>query len=309
MGVPLFFMVNGGILLNRNYVLKNHVIKIAIFFILLIIWASITLLLESPKYGDHYSIKEFITVIYKLKERRIAHLWFLKALIYVYLLFPIIKALFDKNDKELLIYLLAISLLFCFGSTFLNTLVIILGYLYKGHSMMIQTHSYFVWINPFSADYPFTLTYFIIGGLLAKYIDKIHLKRRLLVIIIILALLLLFFYGIIKFRTTGIYFDTVWSGYDSIMILISSIAAFIICAKTTINNNRIKKCISLIGSNTLGIYFIHCIISVWISQYFLLFMKNFLFFNILYTLLVLIISLFITLIIRRIPFVKRLVEV
>lgn len=307
MGVPLFFMANGAVLLNRDYTLKKHLTRIAVIFILLIVWSSISLLLMAPVYGDHYSLRSFIEISYQLKQGRTNHLWFLKALLYIYLLFPLIKALYDKNDKPLLIYLLSIALLFTFGSTFLNTVINTIGYV-TGIGFMRPQHSYFVWINPFVNDSSYSLVYFIIGGLLAKNIETIHFKKRYLSGAALIALLALFLFGLIRTKTDNVLYDTVWMGYDSIMILIASMAVFLLCAKTTIKNDFIKKYISLIGANTLGIYFIHLILAAWLFKYYQLVPGNLLF-NIVYTALILKLSLFIAVMLRKIPVLKKLVEV
>jgi len=307
MGVPLFFMVNGAILLNRNYTLDKHLTRILTIFALIIAWSIISLVAMAPAYGDHYTLREFVKAIYVLQQGRINHLWFLQALLYIYLLFPLIKALYDKEEAPLLIYLLALLFVFTFGNTFLNTMINTGGYI-TGIGFMKSSRNYFDWINPFRSYYAFSLVYFIVGGILAKNIDTIQVKKNYLVSAVILGLLVLFLFGLIRTKTDTILFDTVWMGYDSAMILIASIAVFILCAKINVRNEFVKKYVQLIGANTLGIYFIHKIIFAWLLPYHH-FIPNDLLFNIIYTAFILLISLCISLLLKKIPFVRKLVEI
>ena len=105
-------MVNGALLLNKVFDLKKHIYKIALLCLLYIVWGAITLITEALTFGDHYSAVEFVNAIYYTKEGRTNHLWFLAAMIYLYIFFPLIKSLFDKNEKSLASYLLITIFLF-----------------------------------------------------------------------------------------------------------------------------------------------------------------------------------------------------
>jgi surface polysaccharide O-acyltransferase-like enzyme len=83
--VPLFFMVNGALILNAKFDNKKNIRKIIKLIILLFAWSLILLLILKYILHDTYTIKSLFVSIWFLKAHRISHLWFLQALIAVYL--------------------------------------------------------------------------------------------------------------------------------------------------------------------------------------------------------------------------------
>jgi surface polysaccharide O-acyltransferase-like enzyme len=309
-GVPLFFMVNGALLLNKVLDIKKHIYKIILLFLLYIIWGAITLIIEVPIFKDHYSLIEFFKAIYYTKQGRINHLWFLLALIYIYLLFPLIKSLLDKNEKVLSYYLWVMIFIFTFGIVFLNDLINILGYFLNSNTLKNKQLSSFPWFNPFDLFFSYALIYFITGGWLVKFNKNENFKTINCLLFLLLSWCLLFLFGLMKTNITGQVYDTVWYGYDSIMTLAMTISVFILCSKISVCNPIFKKVITTVGANTLGIYFIHYPLGYWFKVlYGELWLYNNVFFRLLYSLLIMFLSLLISLIIRRIPLVGKLVKI
>lgn len=309
-GVPLFFMVNGALLLNKVYDIKKHIYKIAIICLLYIFWGAITLLIEAPIFGDHYSAVEFIKAIYYTKDGRTNHLWFLAALIYIYLLFPFIKSLFDKNEKPLTAYLWLIFFLFTFGIVMINDLLNVLGYLAHSNTLKYTQISSFPWFNPFNIYFSYALVYFVTGGLIVRFRNSFDFKIITYVLFFVVSWCLLFLFGLMKTNISGKVYDTVWYGYDSIMTLVMSIAVFILCSKVKAKNSKFKRIITLLSTNTLGIYLIHVPIGYWLSGFYgKLGLSNHLFFNLGYSLLIMFLSLIVSLIVGRTPLFKKLVKI
>lgn len=92
-GVPLFFMVNGALMLNRSYNLRKHVRKIIAICILTVVWGILTLAILIPIKGDSYTAIQFAKALVEWKQFRIFHLWFLQTLVCLYILFPLIKGI------------------------------------------------------------------------------------------------------------------------------------------------------------------------------------------------------------------------
>jgi len=309
-GVPLFFMVNGALLLNKSYDIQKHVRKILTIFILLILWAAITLLLLIPKFNDTYTILEFIKAIYYLEYGKINHLWFLKAIIYLYLLFPLIKALYDQNEIKLYWYLIIILILFTFGSVLLNNGLSVLSFVFSIEGFQNKNIDLFGWLNPFDLSFSYSIVYFVIGGLLVKYASNIKIKTKWLYLILSISLIILFCLGQIKTISSNIVFDTVYMGYNSIMTLLMATSIFIIISRIKITNNKFLKTYQIIGANTLGIYFIHFPIGIWLKDYYSsLPISNYLVINLTYSFLLMFLSFFIALLLKRIPYIKKLVEI
>jgi surface polysaccharide O-acyltransferase-like enzyme len=309
-GVPLFIMVNGALLLNRPYTLEKHLWKTGVLGVLYLAWSAITLIIEAPVFGDHYTAGAFLKAVYFSKQNRTNHLWFLPALIYIYLLFPFIKALYDKNDRRFTAYLFILVFAFTFGSKLLDDAFAAIAYITKHPSINSLPVKYWLWFNPFPVFFSYALFYFISGGWLANNRQKVKVGKKVLITIFLVGWVLLFVYGLVRTKLHKSVYDTVWNGYDSIMTLAMSIALFLLCSGVTIDNEKIKRQIEILGQNTLGIYFIHVPFGVWLTRYYMrLSISKYFVVDLLYAFLVMMLSLMLALIIRRIPFVNRLLKV
>ena len=87
--VPLFFFANGYLLFRKEFVLREHILKIIRLSVLTLMWAIITLLLLQPIKQETLSLTEFIKAIWNWKLGWINHLWYMGALICIYIFFPL----------------------------------------------------------------------------------------------------------------------------------------------------------------------------------------------------------------------------
>lgn len=310
-GVPIFFMVNGALLLNRSYDLKKHLRKTLSVGILLLFWSAFTLVIASSKQNVHYSFSEFFKTIYNLKSSSLQHLWFLQAIIYIYLMFPIIKAVYDRNEAKLSTYLLLLIFVFTFGMALLQALVNMIGYFLKVDAMKTMTmQPYYSWLNPFGVYFSYALVYFLLGGLLVKNNNSVKVNKATIVILFFACWCLLFLFGLMQTDSTGLVYDTVYKGYNSIMVLVMTTCIFLYFLKTTFNKNKVANFITIIGSNTLGIYLVHVPVGMMITGYYYkLSLSKYLISDLLYALLIIVLSLMVTLLLKQIPVVKKLVEI
>jgi surface polysaccharide O-acyltransferase-like enzyme len=309
MGVPLFFMVNGSLLLNKSYNFNNHLTKILYLYSFFFLWSFISLVIFIPL-GHSYSLKSFIIAVFYLEQDTNNHLWFLQALVSIYLLFPIIKQLYDSPQKNLLYWFSFLVFLFSFGNHFLNALVNFLEFISGLNYLKGDSLIFFPNINPFG-DYSYCFFYFIIGGILSKRLseNKINPSNKLLIISFFMAWVLLFLYGIMMTISDNILYEIVWYGYYSIMTLIMSISTFILFAKINYSNKKINNYLMLMGSNTFGIYLIHRFVgAITIPHFQGLLLARSLPLNILYGFFVMLISLLIVLIIKQVPLLRKTVE-
>src|SRR4051794_19168514 len=67
--VPIFFFVNGGLLLNKSYLdIKSHVRKTIKILILTLLWGLISLILLSIIKGEPLSFSDIVKGLYYLKQ-------------------------------------------------------------------------------------------------------------------------------------------------------------------------------------------------------------------------------------------------
>jgi len=122
---------------------------------------------------------------------------------------------------------------------------------------------------------------------------------------ILLSCLGLFVLGVFFSKATGGIWDVVWSGYDTIFTFLNVIFIYFLC----INLKSDKRIFRIISSNSMGIYFVHRIIT-WIMKPGLIqydFSRNFLF-NIVFVIIILIASLIVCFIIKKVPVVSKLLK-
>ncbi|MCX6216335.1 acyltransferase [Spirosoma sp.] len=310
-GVPLFFMVNGALLLNKPYEFRPFLHKIVKLISLFVIWDIILLVGFQLLTNHRASLKSFVLDLFYLKMDVTNHLWFLQALLSVYLFYPIIKEVYEAARKEVLYWLCFTIVLFSFGNLFLNSAINVTEFLFHRNYLKEEEVNFFPFINPFG-NYYFSLFYFILGGLLSKKRLTYFYKAPswVLIGIYLLSLFILFLYGIIMTISDQKLYDTVWYGYYSVMTLAMSISVFILFSRLEYRNKIINYCLIIIGSNTLGIYLVHRFIGWFVNQ---LVTGNNLSGNLAISLLcaaiIVVSSLLIVLAIKKAPILKKLVSI
>ena len=304
--VPLFFIVNGGLLFNKNDLdIKKHIIKIFKIVILTLVWSLITLLLFSVIKNEHISAIQLLGGLYFLKQGWTNHLWFFKALIVLYIFYPIIFTAY-KHEKTYFNFFLISVFIFTFFNGFIGDILSTLSILTeKFTEKKFNSINYFNEFNPFRSIYGYSIFYFLLGGLLFKYSKKLNTKsfRLISIFVIPISMFFLFSYFVLLSSNSKKIWDIVWNSYDSIFTLLNVTAIFIIVLNYK-HKGVVGKVVRLIGTNTMGIYLIHIIIGTIILPFFSL--KG-VFANLLFAVVLLFISLSITLILKKIPGIRKLV--
>lgn len=307
--VPLFFFANGFLLLNQEFNLKKHIVKSVRLVLISFIWGAIDIFLLSCIKNTPFSIKEYINAIWTWKYGWINHLWYMGALICIYVLFPLIKCVYD-NQKKVFYYFIIITMIFTFGNKALNLISSIFTYIFWGRNELISIN-WFNNFNPYREIYGYAFVYFCTGGLIKNYINFISCKKKIInlfcVISLISSMLCLFVVGIIISRICGKMWDVVWNGYDTIFTFINVVSIFILTTNYNGNNQYIKRLIVLVSTNTLGIYLIHVVyihaLRLYVEK--ISFLCNILG-NIIFAIIVLILSLITTILIKKIPLLKNI---
>lgn len=306
--VPLFFFANGYLLFSKKMDLKKHFSKVLRLVALVTLWSAITVFILMFINQEFFGIKEFLKNVWYRKMWWNHHLWFIGSLVMVYIFFPLLKNAYDTNKKAFF-YFTAVVAFLTFGNTLLNHLLNT-GKFFLGAPINADGKNYFDMFNPFYGIRGWVFVYFCLGGIAYHYKDKILQippKTRNIIssLGIIISCLGLFGLGLVL--STSLLnewpWDVVFKGYDSIFTLFNVIFIYILCLNYKANN----RFIALVSRNTLGIYFIHMIIIKLTCPY----MKQIDFLcnlpgSLIYSFAVLCISLGISVLIQKIPIVKKI---
>lgn len=307
--VPLFFFANGYLLFNRPFDLKKHLYRTLRLVILVFLWAFILMPLYMLILNKNLSIKEALLQILNMSTAWGMNLfWFLGALVCMYILFPALKALFDSNKKAFIWFTIICAFL-TFGFDHLND---VLNFISVASGQWIGTLNFTIFkiFNPFRGTYGYSFVYFCVGGLAHIYLDKIlsisRFKRNLFSAIgILISCGFLFLLGVFYSRyVNASIWDVVWEGYDTVFTFCNVICIFIL----SLNYTKEVGIITSISKSTLGIYFIHGIFINLTKQHLrsIPILCN-IPVNIIYAFLILIICLAITVVIKKIPLLRKLV--
>jgi len=230
--VPFFFMISGATLLNKKYdkgknkerIIKKIIVLISIT-IIYFIW-------------DKYYMNKDINIISLLNKPERKLLWFMYAIIGIYIALPFIKCMVDKMRKEedklfVILWLMFNGILKCLniGNTYL--IPIISGTYYLG--------------------------YFVIGYMIIKYYNHINKRKnnKLLLITIILTFTIVVISTYFISINSDKHFTKLLT-YSNVLIMIASLSSFIYLYFNIKNKKNII--ISKLSNLSFGIYLFHGII-------------------------------------------------
>ena len=105
--VPIFLMISGALLLDREFNKEKYIKRLIKFIILIIVWDIVYLIWEYFYLGITYN------KLYKLLfEPYRAHLWFLYTILLLYAIQPLLRMIMHKINSQMKIALLVLWLLF-----------------------------------------------------------------------------------------------------------------------------------------------------------------------------------------------------
>ena len=306
--VPLFFFVNGYLLMPRPMDLKKHTAKTLRLIVLTCFWMLFLLVVLQPYFREYYTWESFWDTCWDLRAGWNNHLWYLAVLIGIYLIFPLAKAAFDR-DRNSFYWFTAVSVILIFGCSTID-LGITVFRLLKEHtySMYYNKFPLFGIFNPLSAG--MGLAYFCLGGLAWSAegrLRQISAIRRNLTAVAGLVLSCGIF-GVLGWRFSlyqGQIWDLVWNGYTTPFILMATLCLYVL----SLSWQRENALVRLIASNTLGIYLIHDLIHKVLSPFVMRFPAvQSLPGTLVYAAALLLITLCVCLVLKKIPLVKHLVS-
>ena len=225
--VPLFFMISGALLLDRNFSKEKYIKRLTKYLFLIVIWDIIYLLWEylflDIKYTQLYRL--FFTP-YR------AHLWFIYTILVIYALQPFLKIALVKSNKVIKIIL------------FLTWFI--LSTLSMYNNFIAKYFTIFSYIG-----------YFCIGKYLYNYVKSQSLKKY--TIISIFMIIFLFIGSIYLNFIASMRFNMFYNNFFAYRTpyIIFATFIFFILMYNFFHSKKPNKIIMILSDLSLGVYLIH----------------------------------------------------
>jgi len=243
MAVPLFFMVSGVLLLGskkEESLVDFFQKRFSKVVIPLLVWSLVYILITKYSHGKNIDI--LTHVFYSFNKPQYYHLWFMYAILGIYLILPILKIFIQNSSKELQWYFVGLWFVVAVALPFFN------------HFHLIQ-----LWVKshlPMMVGY---MGYLVLGYLLAKIeLNKKIFFTALLFIVLASATTA---YGTYYLSTEAGKFVGYLHGNFGLLTFILAVTYFIILKfigeKILVKHERVSSAITLISASSLGIYLVH----------------------------------------------------
>ena len=241
--IPLFFMVNGYLLLGKNEISYSYILqKIKWILVTVSIWTLIIWI-----YKRDFSENPIKKVLDSLLQRGyFFQFWFFGALILIYLCLPILKKMLKSKNQ----YLLALSLL------------VIIGFVLEMTNYLLQKPVQFYVIQTFRLWTWFF--YYILGGFLTQFNLDI-LKKCFKSWMKVITVVLLFASPLILFMLAKAIHHNLFAEYfyDNLFVKVVSLGIFLMVLTFDLNTDK-NRWIIYLSNQTMGVFIIHTyVMKVW----------------------------------------------
>lgn len=248
--VPVFFMLTGALIFDKEYsigtFLKKRFFRVIIPFLFWSIpYILFSLILKALHEEELDFFKVFIFIIDQFKNGSSYHLWFVYTLLGIYLFIPIIsKWVRNSTNKEILYFLILWLITVLFTYPILS---------------IFKTKIDFSYFTGF-------LGYTILGHYLRKINFDSSKKKDFIAIV-------LFFTGLI-ITIIGTYFlfkfkgkmDELYYEYLTLNVLMCSIGVYLYIKDKNIKNQSVLKFLNLMNKFSYGIYLVHVLILIFLTK-------------------------------------------
>lgn len=299
--VPVFFMISGMMFLNSEKeigiqeFIKKYVVRI---IICIVVWGYLYGILDAIVYNGQINAISFVIAFFNMLSGKAGyHLWFLYTLLIIYLFVPILKRMVKNTERYVLKYVLFIWGILGIG---LNTINGIFSSLPQNilSEVACALPELMVYIG-----------YFVLGYYLNTY--SISKKKEKILNIAFMLSIVVMPIGNYVISMLNDSYQNAFSGTMSIFTMIIGVNIFLFLKNREYKHNKSKKkeLIFYIGQSTFGVYLIHvAVLTVFKPLILRIGGSMYLFFLIpIYTIFIFGISLLITIFIKSIPGVKKIV--
>ena len=256
--VPIFCMISGAIFLDprRKFDYKKHYYKtVPKMLLVYLAWSLIyAAIVASMTKG---SSDERLMVYIENSISGYWHLWYLKMLIAVYLLVPLLRKIVeDKKVLKIAGYLIVFSFAMTTLSWILNLLVErtgdtgLLKHLTAAFDLSALNVAFFVGVG--------YAAYFIVGYYLSK--ARLVKKQRLLLYVIgILGLVMTIVLNVARSRVLGEDYAVKIDAFGDIGLLFWASAIFVWVREATRKKKQTGPVVAFMAKHSLGVYVIHAL--------------------------------------------------
>ena len=287
--VPIFFMISGALLVPKEEDMKKYGKRIIKFIIILIVWSLVYMLIYNKLNFKNIALSFFSA------NNSSRHLWYLYALLGIYLVLPFIRKMCTGlSEKEENLFLILWGIL-----SGLQIIYMPLIWLINKGNVQVQYPVPIV-------EATYYLGYFVCGHILYKRFSNYKKKKYTNLFLILgyidaslVTALVTYFMSI---RNNNYYDVFLW--YRSIFITISAVCIFLLFI---INKDKFKsEKILWFSKYTFGVYLIHVEVLLLLKKVFAYSNYSSLLMTIPVTLIVYLVSLLIAFILKKIPLIKEL---
>lgn len=269
LAVPIFCMISGAIFLDprRPFNYRKHYLRtvprmLIIFLVWSLIYATIVAILSEGSGHDR------LMVFIENSVSGFWHLWYLKMLIAVYLIVPILRKI--TEDRKVL--RIAVGLIiFCFSMItlgwILSALVSVRGegglvaHIAKAISLSAVNVAEFMWVG--------YIAYFIVGYYLATERFS-RAVRRIIYAIGAGGLVMTIVFSVARSRATGFDFAVGNDALGDLGMLFYASAVFLAVREAMRRKRKTGKIVAFMAKHSLGVYIIHALFILLACKFFAL---------------------------------------
>ena len=290
--IPAFFVTSGYFLAIKQNTVKASIRRIKKVLIVIVLWNGLFWAAHSMKSilnGGSIDLSELLKSILRSFIQRgvFWHFWYLAALMLLYAILPVLSELIQDKLKPRIVRFWVVALIVGVDLQALSEFV----FHQSIQRHVIQTFRLWTWLQ-----------YFLLGGMLRIYKESWHGRKKESLIALILAAVSMQLWQWIMAKRIGVIYGEAF--YDSIttLFLVVSIIVFVLNLNM---NDRFNSVVELIAPCTMGIYVVHPLILRYLKK--VLFPDTFVKSAAVFVILVSL-SFLITLVMRKIPGLRRLVH-
>lgn len=267
-------MVNGALLLNKIYSKKSIYLKIFKLAFIILFWNFI-------RFPD----------------------WFLKTLIILYLIYPILKKILDKFPRLLI---LIIGILIIFPDLY-NFVISILKF-FMINSFNVLEKNIEIKIFPRTGFFTmYSIPLFLLGGMFLR--KNVKIKKYQGILLVLIGLSECLFEAISITRYSENLFDSGNGNFPTIGALLMATGIFLILNNINIEK-RFEKVISFLGRNVFSVYLFHMALIRIINLFVLTEIKILpLYINIIISIGIYLLATIIGEIISKIPYLRETIKI
>ncbi|GEM_PF-5296843 len=263
--VPIFVFVDGYLRFRSHYNPRKHLKRCVVLFALLMFWSSVLILSGLYQNGEKITPNLFFTQLFdtSLGNPYNGVLWFLINLIALYLVFPVLKLIMDK-DKKVFCILFWTAFFF---TIFLNFFGLLADFIEIYHSVALfrKFLRLLYRFDPFGNQ--IFLFYFLLGGIVYLR-DKDILEKRLGFILGgIIGISAAMFFGLFISIKKNVVYNAGYN-YSQPFLTLMILGMFALFVPRKGRLKYASKAVSLIGSSTFGIYVFHYIFVIVAKRFF-----------------------------------------